>query len=61
MAEISKRFVLLHNYPHVRQAGWLAHVYANVFFDLSRGERNRQDLNLRQRVGGRDVSAGHAG
>ncbi len=28
-------FVLLHCYPFVRQAGWLAHVYANVFFDLS--------------------------
>ncbi len=29
------RFVLLHCYPFVREAGWLAHVYANVFFDLS--------------------------
>jgi hypothetical protein len=28
-------FVLLHCYPFVRQAGWLAHVYGNVFFDLS--------------------------
>jgi uncharacterized protein len=28
-------FVLLHNYPYVREAGWLAHVYANVFFDVS--------------------------
>jgi predicted TIM-barrel fold metal-dependent hydrolase len=28
-------FVLLHAYPYVREAGWLAHVYANVFFDLS--------------------------
>jgi uncharacterized protein len=28
-------FVLLHCYPFVRQAGWLAHVYANVFLDLS--------------------------
>jgi uncharacterized protein len=28
-------FVLLHNYPYVREAGWLAHVYANVWFDLS--------------------------
>ena len=28
-------FVLLHCWPFVRQAGWLAHVYANVFFDLS--------------------------
>jgi predicted TIM-barrel fold metal-dependent hydrolase len=28
-------FVLLHNYPYVRQAGWLAHVYANVFLDVS--------------------------
>jgi predicted TIM-barrel fold metal-dependent hydrolase len=28
-------FVLLHCYPFVREAGWLAHVYANVFFDLS--------------------------
>jgi hypothetical protein len=29
------RFVLLHCYPFVREAGWLAHVYANVFLDLS--------------------------
>jgi predicted TIM-barrel fold metal-dependent hydrolase len=29
------KFVLLHCYPFVRQAGWLAHVYGNVFFDLS--------------------------
>ena len=29
------RFVLLHCYPFVRQAGWLAHVYGNVWFDLS--------------------------
>jgi hypothetical protein len=28
-------FVLLHCYPFVREAAWLAHVYANVFFDLS--------------------------
>ena len=28
-------FVLLHCYPFVRQGGWLAHVYANVFFDVS--------------------------
>jgi uncharacterized protein len=28
-------FVLLHCYPFVRQAGWLAHVYSNVWFDLS--------------------------
>lgn len=28
-------FVLLHCYPYVREAGWLAHVYANVFFDVS--------------------------
>ncbi len=28
-------FVLLHCYPFVREAGWLAHVYGNVFFDLS--------------------------
>jgi predicted TIM-barrel fold metal-dependent hydrolase len=27
--------VLLHCYPYVRQAGWLAHVYGNVWFDLS--------------------------
>jgi predicted TIM-barrel fold metal-dependent hydrolase len=27
--------VLLHCYPFVREAGWLAHVYANVFLDLS--------------------------
>jgi len=28
-------FVLLHCYPYVREAGWLAHVYGRVFFDLS--------------------------
>ena len=28
-------FVLLHCYPYVREAGWMAHVYGNVFFDLS--------------------------
>lgn len=28
-------FVLLHCYPYVREAGWLAHVYPNVWFDLS--------------------------
>src|SRR5207253_1771230 len=28
-------FVHLHCYPFVREAGWLAHVYGNVFFDLS--------------------------
>lgn len=28
-------FVLLHCYPFVREAGWIAHVYGNVFFDLS--------------------------
>jgi uncharacterized protein len=28
-------FVLLHCYPFVREAGWLAHVYNNVWFDLS--------------------------
>jgi uncharacterized protein len=28
-------FVLLHCYPWVRHAGWLAHVYGNVWFDLS--------------------------
>jgi len=28
-------FVLLHCYPFVREAGWLAHVYPNVHFDLS--------------------------
>ncbi|HUJ92800.1 MAG TPA: amidohydrolase family protein [Gaiellaceae bacterium] len=28
-------FVLLHCWPFVRQAGWLAHVYPNVCFDLS--------------------------
>src|SRR5436305_1277885 len=28
-------FVLLHCYPFVREAGWMAHVYANVYFDLS--------------------------
>jgi uncharacterized protein len=29
------KFVLLHCYPFVREAGWLAHVYGNVWFDLS--------------------------
>jgi len=29
------RFVLLHCYPFVREAGWLAHVYGNVWFDVS--------------------------
>jgi hypothetical protein len=29
------QFVLLHCYPYVREAGWLAHVYGNVWFDLS--------------------------
>jgi uncharacterized protein len=28
-------FALLHCYPFVREAGWLAHVYGHVFFDLS--------------------------
>jgi uncharacterized protein len=28
-------FVLLHCYPFVREAGWLAHVYGNAFLDLS--------------------------
>jgi uncharacterized protein len=28
-------FVLLHCYPFVRQAGWLAHVYGNVYIDVS--------------------------
>ena len=28
-------FVLLHNYPYVREAGWLAHVYGNVWLDVS--------------------------
>jgi len=28
-------FVLLHCYPFVREAGWLASVYGNVYFDLS--------------------------
>ena len=28
-------FVLLHCYPFIRQAGWLAHVHANVFLDVS--------------------------
>jgi hypothetical protein len=28
-------FVLLHCYPYVREAGWLAHVYGNVWFDVS--------------------------
>src|SRR5207248_5490701 len=28
-------FVLLHCYPFIREAGWLAHVYPNVWLDLS--------------------------
>ena len=28
-------FVLLHCYPFVREAGWMAHVYGHVWFDLS--------------------------
>jgi uncharacterized protein len=28
-------FILLHCYPFVREAGWLAHVYGNVHLDLS--------------------------
>jgi uncharacterized protein len=28
-------FVLLHSYPYVREASWLAHVYPNVAIDLS--------------------------
>ena len=28
-------FVLLHCCPSVREAGWLAHVYADVYFDVS--------------------------
>jgi hypothetical protein len=28
-------WVLLHCYPFVREAGWLTHVYGNVYFDLS--------------------------
>jgi hypothetical protein len=47
-------FVLLHCYPFVREAGWLAHVYGNVWFDLSLtiphvsrpGEMLRQALEL---------------
>jgi uncharacterized protein len=47
-------FVLLHCYPFVREAGWLAHVYGNVWFDLSltiphvsrSGEMLRQALEL---------------
>ena len=31
----STNFVLLHCYPFVREAAWLAHVYPNVFIDLS--------------------------
>ena len=31
----STPFVLLHCYPFVREAGWLAHVYGHVYFDLS--------------------------
>lgn len=29
------RVVVLHTYPYTRQAGWLASLYPNVFFDLS--------------------------
>ena len=32
---VDTSFVLLHCYPFVREAGWLAHVYGNVWFDLS--------------------------
>jgi uncharacterized protein len=47
-------FVLLHCYPFIRQAGWMAHVYANVFLDVSLtvphvwrvGEMIRQALEL---------------
>jgi uncharacterized protein len=47
-------FVLLHCYPFVRQAGWLAHVYGNVWFDVSltiphvwrAGEAVREALEL---------------
>jgi hypothetical protein len=47
-------FVLLHCYPFVREAGWLAHVYGNVWFDVSLtiphvsrpGEMVRQALEL---------------
>ena len=28
-------WILLHCYPFVREAGWMTHVYANVFLDLS--------------------------
>jgi uncharacterized protein len=28
-------FVLLHCYPFVREAGWMAHVYPNVYLDVS--------------------------
>jgi uncharacterized protein len=31
----STPFVLLHCYPFVREAGWLAHVYGHVYVDLS--------------------------
>jgi uncharacterized protein len=31
----STTFVLLHTYPFVRHAGWMASVYGNVYFDLS--------------------------
>jgi uncharacterized protein len=47
-------FVLLHCYPFVRQAGWMAHVYGNVFLDVSltiphvwrAGEMVREALEL---------------
>jgi uncharacterized protein len=46
--------VLLHCYPFIRQAGWLAHVYGNVYLDVSltiphvwrAGEAIRQALEL---------------
>jgi predicted TIM-barrel fold metal-dependent hydrolase len=28
-------FVLLHCYPFIRQAGWLAHIHGNVYLDVS--------------------------
>ena len=67
-------FVLLHCYPFVRQAGWLAHVYGNVFLDVSlddpaRVESGRDDPpGLRAGAGvqapvrlGRGANAGSTG
>src|SRR5437870_9472909 len=63
-------FVLLHCYPFVREAGWLAHVYGNVWFDVSLtiphvarpAEALREALELRseERRVGKECRAGGA-